>query len=926
MQQHYSAQKYTHLPLPGHFRSGIKIFGWFVALFLWSTTGLMAQTLHTTAGTPMSSPMYTSGMVASRPGSADLCSEEKFTLTLTNVSAEKDGATAVIGSVILKLPAGITMASIHSIEVSDSWTIYHTDNAAEIRLKAHDQLSNAIPAKNSGKRDNMLTITLSVSLNTARKLTWETLVFSGPQWQSADHSKTADFQLVSLHDGITGHSKVHPSATIHPQLVVTLVSSVAGNSICAGEALTFTAGVGNGAAISRYEFYVDGQLKQQGTSNIFQPLINDGQKVSVTVTTVGGCQASHAGIVTRVQAAPAAVFTANHTFICPGGTATLRISLHGQAPWQIRYKANGKPAQILVQAADVTGKVYSLLVKPAVTTIYELLSITDAGGCSVAGNSRIEVEMARPVAIVKQPESRELCEKDQVEFVVATQGTNVTYQWRRNGIAIPGATSGTYAIATASLSDHHATFDVVISGICGTVTSTPASLTVHPLTAIRIQPENKEICENLPVTLTVEAVGTQLTYQWYKNKVAEENLIKGATSAAYTLKQVKLADAGNYVVLAKGLCGETASVPAKLTVDPKPVFGEFVFRKNGVLLKEPSVDINSSITIELPLAGKELQHLHYTLTGHGKSVPLYPEYNFKTGTLTAQHQFTAAQAGVYLVTASATNHCGTSTTAYGYVAVYHPGSGLVKGSGSVNCPLDTRYLYMTSAGKADYHFEAQYVPGTTEVTGHVEFEHHRGSVHFKSNSLDNSGLIISGNMASLKGKGTINGRGQYAFMLSAIDSPDNSPDKLRMMIWEIQANGTLGKLVFDNQEKRSHGLEVQPDNTISSGSVTIRKPVAAQQFTRIAATTHFESDNPDLLVAHPNPFQDKIAVDVSKLALDNLTLTVLDASGVVVYEKSFSASSVISKVEVDLTGVEAGIYLLQTKKGQDLTTTRLYKF
>jgi hypothetical protein len=81
-----------------------------------------------------------------------------------------------------------------------------------------------------------------------------------------------------------------------------------------------------------------------------------------------------------------------------------------------------------------------------------------------------------------------------------------------------------------------------------------------------------------------------------------------------------------------------------------------------------------------------------------------------------------------------------------------------------------------------------------------------------------------------------------------------------------------------------------------------------------------------MLIAHPNPFEDKVDVDVSKLALENITLTVLDASGVVVYEKSFSASSVISKVEVDLSGVEAGIYLLQTKKGQDLTTTKLYKF
>jgi hypothetical protein len=181
-------------------------------------------------------------------------------------------------------------------------------------------------------------------------------------------------------------------------------------------------------------------------------------------------------------------------------------------------------------------------------------------------------------------------------------------------------------------------------------------------------------------------------------------------------------------------------------------------------------------------------------------------------------------------------------------------------------------------------------------------------------------------MASLQGKGTINGKGNYVFMLSAIDGGDNSQDKLRMMIWERQASGTAGKLVFDNQEKRGEGPEIQPVNVISSGSVLIQKAATGQQAAEIAATTYFDSEKPDLLVAHPNPFEDKVDVDVSKLSVENITLTVLDASGIVVYEKSFSASSILSKVEVDLSGVEAGIYLLQTKKGQELTTTKLYKF
>jgi hypothetical protein len=201
-------------------------------------------------------------------------------------------------------------------------------------------------------------------------------------------------------------------------------------------------------------------------------------------------------------------------------------------------------------------------------------------------------------------------------------------------------------------------------------------------------------------------------------------------------------------------------------------------------------------------------------------------------------------------------------------------------------------------------------------------------MQFKSHVLDDMKLVIGGNTASFTGKGAINGAGNYGFLLSAVDAGENKGDKVRMVIWMIQADGSKGKVVYDSQayKEKADGEEVQAATIINNGAVVIHKSEAAPINTFAYAAAPVETQAPEQVTAYPNPFEDKVDVDLSKLAAANVTLTVVDASGLVVYQKNFSASSVISKVEVDLSGVQAGMYFLQTKRGDELTTTKLYKF
>lgn len=63
-------------------------------------------------------------------------------------------------------------------------------------------------------------------------------------------------------------------------------------------------------------------------------------------------------------------------------------------------------------------------------------------------------------------------------FSVNAGGSSIHYQWKKNGIAIPGATTAAYTTPATQFSDTGATFTVTISNSFGSVTSNDAKLTI----------------------------------------------------------------------------------------------------------------------------------------------------------------------------------------------------------------------------------------------------------------------------------------------------------------------------------------------------------------------------------------------------------------------------------------------------------------
>ena len=87
------------------------------------------------------------------------------------------------------------------------------------------------------------------------------------------------------------------------------------------------------------------------------------------------------------------------------------------------------------------------------------------------------------VTITQQPQSQTVIENRPATFTVASTASLpnlvASYQWRKDGVDIPGATGQSYTIPLAQTSDA-GSYDVVVTVAGGSATSASASLTVDP--------------------------------------------------------------------------------------------------------------------------------------------------------------------------------------------------------------------------------------------------------------------------------------------------------------------------------------------------------------------------------------------------------------------------------------------------------------
>jgi hypothetical protein len=287
-------------------------------------------------------------------------------------------------------------------------------------------------------------------------------------------------------------------------------------------------------------------------------------------------------------------------------------------------------------------------------------------------------------------------------------------------------------------------------------------------------------------------------------------------------------------------------------------------------------------------------------------------------TLTVPHIYSSP--GVYTVLSTVKNSCGLTSQAnkYQYIVVYDPNGGFVTGGGWINSPAGAYRQDITVTGKAIFGFESRYLKGASVPSGNTEFKFQVANMNFRSTNYE--WLVISGSRAQFKGTGTINGTGNYGFLLKAVDgdlSNTVSPDLFRIKIWDINNNA----IVYDNQYSSTDDASITTQ--IAGGSILIHNDKANAVTTRTTDAASQQLNRDQLsLTASPNPSINHFIVGINSSLDSPVLIRVLDVLGRVMQERTSLKSGQTITIGDNF---RPGVYVIEAIQNNQSKTLRMIK-
>lgn len=297
--------------------------------------------------------------------------------------------------------------------------------------------------------------------------------------------------------------------------------------------------------------------------------------------------------------------------ISVGQSATFSVSVTGSEPFTYQWRRNG----IAIPGATSSSLTLANVQLSAAGTY--TVSITNAA-TTVHSNGAELVVNSSPV-ITQQPRSEVAQPGSVVSFSVSViGGSSFNYQWRKNGLAIVGATNSTLTLSGVTAADV-GNYDVQVSNALGLVTSSTAQLTIASGTVapvITAQPVSRTVVVGGSVTLSVSATGVPaVSYQWRKNG---QN-VPGATGRSFTFNPAQVGDAGNYDVVVSNAVGAVTTSTAGLRVISRSFAGYYFgsFGSNGNFALYVREDNTGVFLGYLPSVSAPVMSLNVTINDDG---------------------------------------------------------------------------------------------------------------------------------------------------------------------------------------------------------------------------------------------------------------------------------------------------------------------
>jgi len=242
-----------------------------------------------------------------------------------------------------------------------------------------------------------------------------------------------------------------------------------------------------------------------------------------------------------------------------GTTITLKATAVGIDPLSYQWRKDGMNIPNANMSTYTIGNA-----QPADSGVYSVFASNPAGQ-GTSSNAVVMIGVA-PV-ITTQPQTATAVTGQTATFTAGVSGTPLVLQWRRNGVAITGATNAILTLTGVTSTDASYGYSLLASNFLGTATSFSVGINLVTAPTISSQPQGRSVMAGSNVTFSVTATGTgTIYYQWRKTG----SNLTGATLSYLNFVSAQLTNSGDYTVVITNLYGAATSSVATLEVLAAP--------------------------------------------------------------------------------------------------------------------------------------------------------------------------------------------------------------------------------------------------------------------------------------------------------------------------------------------------------------------
>lgn len=272
---------------------------------------------------------------------------------------------------------------------------------------------------------------------------------------------------------------------------VAITTSPQPQTVDEGDDVTFSVGASGGGTLV-YQWRKDGVAisgANSPTYRILGALPSDAGSYTVAVSNAESSVVSLSAAlqVTPTPVAPVSILSnPNSLTVDEGDQAIFSVAVQGGGPISFQWRKNG---------LSLSGETSSTLTINSTVlddrgTYDVIVSNSVSSQTSQGAVLQVTATPVVPVSITSNPQGVTVDEGEQAVFSVIAEGDGpLSYQWRKDGVNISGATASSLTINAAALSDRGA-YDVVVTNSAGSETSLSALLQV---TEVQVEPSTASV-------------------------------------------------------------------------------------------------------------------------------------------------------------------------------------------------------------------------------------------------------------------------------------------------------------------------------------------------------------------------------------------------------------------------------------------------